>query len=67
MNTTYRVNAQVAVNKALEAVASWQAALEAQTAKGDAEGIVFCQQALEASKGNLEQIKASVKRVHEWN
>jgi hypothetical protein len=67
MNTTYRVNAQVAVNKALEAVRSWEGALLEQTAKGDLEGIEFCKRSLEASKGNLELVKESVKRVHEWN
>lgn len=67
MNTTYRVNAQVAVNKALEAVRSWEVALAEQTKKGDLEGVEFCKKALEASRGNLEQVKGSVKRVHEWN
>jgi len=67
MNATYRVNAQVAVSKALEAVKSWEVALAEQTRKGDLEGIGFCKKALEASRGNLEQVKGSVKRVHEWN
>ena len=66
MNTTSQINIRYAVSKALGAVQSWQEALEVQTQKGDIEGIEFCQKALEAAKGNLEHVKESTTRVHEW-
>jgi hypothetical protein len=66
MNTNYQINARFAVAKALDAVKSWEASLEVQTAKGDLEGIEFCQKSLEACRRNLEEIKESTKNVQAW-
>ncbi len=66
MTNTSQINIQFAVSKALEAVKSWEKALLEQTAAGDLEGIAFCQKSLKGCRANLEAVKESANRVHEW-
>lgn len=67
MNTTYQINARFAVSKALEAVTSWEKALEVQTAAKDEEGIRFCEASLKVSRENLAKVKESARDVTQWN
>jgi hypothetical protein len=61
MTNTYRINAGFAVSKAKEAVASWAEALEQQRAKGNLEGIRFCEESLKACEANLEAVRRDVR------
>lgn len=67
MNTTYQINAHFAVSKALDAVKSWDAALKAQQAKKDLEGIAFCERMLKGCQDHLATVREDVKNVQKWN
>jgi len=66
MNTNYKINTSFAVSKAIEAVKSWEAALQTQTQAGDLEGIKFCQKSLEACRANLANVRNDIKNVQNW-
>lgn len=67
MNITYKINANFAVSKAIDAVKSWQKALEEQKAKKDQEGIEVCEKFLKGCQENLAKVRESVKHEHIWN
>lgn len=67
MNNTYRINAHFAVSKALDAVKSWEVALEIQQAKQDQRGINFCAEQVKACQGQLTAVRESIKNVQMWS